>query len=70
MNTLFLDRDGVINARLPGDYVCRVDDFHFLPGVLESIVLLNAHFQHIVVVTNQAGIGKRTYVRGHASPYP
>jgi D-glycero-D-manno-heptose 1,7-bisphosphate phosphatase len=58
MNTLFLDRDGVINARLPGDYVSRVDDFHFLPGVLEAIVLLNTHFQHIVVVTNQAGIGK------------
>ncbi len=58
MNTLFLDRDGVINVRLPGDYVKRVDDFHFLPGVLDAIAMLGPHFQHIVVVTNQAGIGK------------
>jgi D-glycero-D-manno-heptose 1,7-bisphosphate phosphatase len=58
MNTLFLDRDGVINNRLPGDYVRQVDDFHFLPGVLEAIAGLSPHFQYIVVVTNQAGIGK------------
>lgn len=35
--TLFLDRDGVINVRFPGDYVKRVEDFEFLPGVKQAI---------------------------------
>ena len=57
-NTLFLDRDGVINERLPGDYVRRPDAFVPLPGAIAAIAALSVHFQRIVVVTNQAGIGK------------
>lgn len=56
--TLFLDRDGVINTRLPGDYVRRPEDFHFLPGVPEAMGLLRQMFDRMVVVTNQQGIGK------------
>lgn len=56
--TLFLDRDGVINTRLPGDYVRRPEDFHFLPGVPEAMRLLRQMFDRMVVVTNQQGIGK------------
>jgi histidinol-phosphate phosphatase family protein len=56
--SLFLDRDGVINRRIPGDYVRRPEDFVFENGVLEALQQLNAHFARIVVVTNQAGIGK------------
>ncbi len=56
--TLFLDRDGVINVRPPGDYVRRWEDFHFLPGVLEAMPRLAARFSRIIVVTNQQGIGK------------
>lgn len=55
---LFLDRDGVINERLPGDYVSNMDDFQFCKGSLEAIALLSNLFFPIVVVTNQAGIGK------------
>lgn len=55
---LFLDRDGVINVRTPGDYVKSPDEFVFCDGAVEAIVTLSAHFQRIVVVTNQAGIGK------------
>lgn len=55
---LFLDRDGVINRRLPGAYVKSWDQFEFLEGVLEALALLAPIFHPIVVVTNQQGIGK------------
>ena len=56
---LFLDRDGVINV--DRNYVHRVEDFEFLPGIFE---LCNAAAERgylIVVVTNQAGIGRGYY---------
>lgn len=56
--TLFLDRDGVLNRRLEGDYVKRPEDFEWLDGVLESLAFLKNIFGTIVVVTNQQGIGK------------
>lgn len=56
--TLFLDRDGVINRRIPMGYVTRWDEFIFLEGVLEAIAKLSARFQTICIVTNQAGIEK------------
>lgn len=57
-NTLFLDRDGVINRQRPHDYVKSVDEFIFLYGVLEALRLLEPLFTHIVIVTNQRGVGK------------
>ena len=55
---LFLDRDGVINRRLVGDYVKCQDEFEFLEGNLEAFRIFNRLFDKIVVVTNQQGIGK------------
>ena len=55
--TLFLDRDGVINRRIPGDYVKNPAEFEFLEGVPEAIKIFNLYFSYIVVVTNQQGIG-------------
>lgn len=55
---LFLDRDGVINRRIIGDYVRTWDDFSFLSGVLTAMPQLAAWAPHIVVVTNQQGVGK------------
>ena len=55
---LFLDRDGVINKRLPDRYVERVEQFQFTEGALEAISLLNKYFDRTIVVTNQQGIGK------------
>jgi D-glycero-D-manno-heptose 1,7-bisphosphate phosphatase len=54
--TLFLDRDGVINRRIPGDYVRRWSEFEFLPGSLEALVTLSSAVDLIVVVTNQRGV--------------
>ena len=56
--TLFLDRDGVINERTPDDYIKRWQDFVFMPNSLEAIEKLSTVFGRILVVTNQAGIGK------------
>lgn len=56
--SLFLDRDGVINERLPDDYVKTWQQFTFLPGVPEAIKILSGVFGHIFIVTNQQGIGK------------
>jgi len=56
--SLFLDRDGVINKRLVGDYVKNWNDFEFLPGVLEALQIFTDNFGKIFVVTNQQGIGK------------
>lgn len=56
--TLFLDRDGVINERLPGDYIKSVGEFRFLPGVINAVSRLSAIFGRIIIVTNQQGIGK------------
>ena len=58
MHTLFLDRDGVINQRIPGDYVKSPETFEPMPGLGEAMRLLTNHFDLILVVTNQQGIGK------------
>lgn len=57
--TLFLDRDGVINKRLPGAYVRSWKEFEFCKGSLEAMVKLSGYFNRTVVVTNQQGIGKK-----------
>ena len=59
--TLFLDRDGVINVRFPGDYVKNVEEFEFIPGVIDAIVRFSKIFGRVIVVTNQQGIAKGIY---------
>jgi histidinol-phosphate phosphatase family protein len=56
--SLFLDRDGVINKRIEGDYVKKWGDFEFLPGVREALHIFSAVFGKIFIVTNQQGIGR------------
>jgi len=56
--TLFLDRDGVINARIPFAYIERPADFQFLEDAPKAIAQFTQQFDYIVIVTNQAGIGK------------
>lgn len=58
MPTLFLDRDGVLNTRLPGEYVRHIGQFQLEPNVLKALAMLRKHFERMVVVTNQAGVGK------------
>lgn len=56
--SLFLDRDGVINQRLPDDYVKSCEQFRFIEGVLDAFKIFSEKFGRIIVVTNQQGIGK------------
>lgn len=56
---LFLDRDGVINREI--NYLIKKEDVHFIPGIFE----LTRRFQQagylLIVITNQAGIGRGYY---------
>jgi histidinol-phosphate phosphatase family protein len=56
--TLFLDRDGVINDEIIGSYITEWDEFRFCDGALDALRALNEVFGHIVVVTNQRGVGR------------
>jgi D-glycero-D-manno-heptose 1,7-bisphosphate phosphatase len=54
-----LDRDGVLNVRPPrAEYVVTPDDLHWLPGALEALRLLRDAGYRVLVVSNQAGIGR------------
>ena len=53
---VFLDRDGVINRQIVGDYVRRWEDFEFRPGIFDLISRLSG--RRILVVTNQRGVGR------------
>lgn len=55
--TVFLDRDGVINRKMPeGSYVERWEQFEFLPGAIEALEMLAGARTRAVVVTNQRGV--------------
>lgn len=56
---LFLDRDGVIN--IDHAYVHRPDDFQFIDGIFELVATANQAGYLVIVVTNQAGIGRGYY---------
>tara|TARA_B110000003_G_scaffold260103_1_gene280662 strand:+ start:1137 stop:1637 length:501 start_codon:yes stop_codon:yes gene_type:complete len=57
-DTLFLDRDGVINIKLKGRYVRNIQEFVFMPEAESAIVNLSKIFKRILIITNQQGIGK------------
>ena len=52
----FLDRDGVIND--DNGYVLNFSQFKMLPGVKKAINLLNIKKFIIIILTNQAAVGK------------
>lgn len=56
---LFLDRDGVINV--DHAYVYRREDFQFVEGIFELVALAKRLGYLVIVVTNQAGIGRGLY---------
>jgi D-glycero-D-manno-heptose 1,7-bisphosphate phosphatase len=54
---VFLDRDGVINRKLPeGSYVTHWGEFELAPNVAGAIAALNHSGRRVIVVTNQRGI--------------
>lgn len=62
--TIFLDRDGVVNEKMPeGSYVTRWEEFHLLPGVADAIRSLNRAGVRVIVVSNQRGVALGLYSR-------
>lgn len=56
---LFLDRDGVINV--DHAYVHKQDSFEFIDGIFELVRKARELGYLVLVVTNQAGIGRGYY---------
>jgi D-glycero-D-manno-heptose 1,7-bisphosphate phosphatase len=55
---IFLDRDGVLNRKLPENhYGKRWVDLELLPGAARALAKLNASGFTVILVTNQRGIG-------------
>mgnify|MGYP000014696269 CR=1 FL=1 len=54
---VLLDRDGVININRD-DYVKSVEEVKFIPGALEALSRLNAAGWNVVVISNQACVGR------------
>lgn len=57
--TVFLDRDGVINKKMPeGTYVTGWHEFHFLPNTISAVARLVQNGFRVFVITNQRGISR------------
>lgn len=56
---LFLDRDGVINVN--HGYVHTKEEFEFIDGIFDVVRTARSTGFRIVIVTNQAGIGRGYY---------
>jgi D-glycero-D-manno-heptose 1,7-bisphosphate phosphatase len=57
MKLVILDRDGVINYDSDA-YIKNPDEWKPIPGSLEAVVRLNQAGYHVVLATNQSGIGR------------
>jgi D-glycero-D-manno-heptose 1,7-bisphosphate phosphatase len=55
---LFLDRDGVINERRE-DYVKNVNEFKFLPNILDALKKINDLGISIIIITNQSIVNRK-----------
>jgi D-glycero-D-manno-heptose 1,7-bisphosphate phosphatase len=62
LSYVFLDRDGVINRKLPeGHYVTNPEALTLAPGAAAAIARLNRSGLKVLVVTNQRGISLGLY---------
>lgn len=57
MKLVILDRDGTINED-SAEFVKSAAEWKLLPGVLEAIAKLNHAGWHVVVASNQSGLGR------------
>lgn len=56
---VFLDRDGTINVEK--NYIYKIEDFEFLPRVIDALKILQDAGFCLVIVTNQSGIARGFY---------
>ena len=55
---LFLDRDGVINKKRE-DYVKNINEFKFLPNILDALKKINNLGISIIIITNQSIVNRK-----------
>lgn len=56
---IFLDRDGTTNVRPPkAEYICKPEAFVWIDGAKEAIKKLNDAGYFVIMISNQAGIGR------------
>ena len=61
---VIVDRDGVINKRaVKGEYVKNWNDFEFIEDTLEAMTKLSREGFSFIIITNQAGIGRKFMTR-------
>lgn len=56
--TLFVDRDGVLNQPIIDDYARKPEDLLLVPGIIETLNVAKMLFKHVILVTNQQGVGR------------
>jgi imidazoleglycerol-phosphate dehydratase/histidinol-phosphatase len=61
--TLFIDRDGTLIEEPPDRQVDALAKLRFMPGVFAALSELTRHGYRLVMVTNQDGLGSKTYPR-------
>lgn len=61
---VFLDRDGVLNRFLPGDYVKTVGELEILPGAARAVGLLCGLGLPVFIISNQQGVAKNVMTEG------
>ena len=55
---LFLDRDGVVNKQIIGDYVRSLDQWQWENNACQALAQMSRDFERTIIVSNQQGIGK------------
>jgi len=58
IDTVFMDRDGVINQDSP-DYIKSPDEFTFIKGSCDAIARLSKLGKKIIIITNQSAVGRQ-----------
>lgn len=58
MKLVILERDGTINALGDSEFIASPSEWVALPGTLTAIARLNHAGWHVVVATNQPGLGR------------
>ncbi len=58
VRAVFFDRDGVVNTRLPEDYIKVWDEFHFNPEIFTVLPQLKSLGYLAIIVSNQRGVAR------------
>lgn len=59
----FVDRDGTIIVEPPDEQIDSVDKFALVPGAIPALLALKDAGYRFVMVTNQDGLGTKTYAK-------